>query len=196
MVTLRAIHWSRDILEGHPTHQSEAIVNSRWDFIAAMPREYKMGKLLFVHGSPREPTTEYVYPEDVYDTRKMQEIFRRFDDYCFAGLTGIPGVFTEAGDFLCPQEIDGEHHLGNEKCLVNVGAVGQPRNCDPRACYVILDGATVRFRRVDYDLERTIAKIYSIPDVDNIIGDGLRHGRGLELEDDPTDEWMLEDYDH
>jgi diadenosine tetraphosphatase ApaH/serine/threonine PP2A family protein phosphatase len=47
------------------------------------------------------------------------------------------------------------------KVLVNVGAVGQPRDGDARACYVIHrpDQNTVEFRRLDYDITRTKRKI-------------------------------------
>ncbi|MEX1119259.1 MAG: hypothetical protein WEB60_10755, partial [Terrimicrobiaceae bacterium] len=47
------------------------------------------------------------------------------------------------------------------KVLVNVGSVGQPRDGDPRACYVVFrsDVGTVEFRRVDYDIQRTQKKI-------------------------------------
>ncbi len=47
------------------------------------------------------------------------------------------------------------------KVLVNVGAVGQPRDGDTRACYVIHrpDQNTVEFRRLDYDITRTKRKI-------------------------------------
>jgi hypothetical protein len=36
---------------------------------------------------------------------------------------------------------------------------------------------TITFRRVQYDFEKTIAKIYEIPDLDNFLGDRLRDGR-------------------
>lgn len=50
---------------------------------------------------------------------------------------------------------------GDGKILVNVGAVGQPRDGDSRACYVIYrpDKNTVEFRRVAYDIKRTKRKI-------------------------------------
>jgi diadenosine tetraphosphatase ApaH/serine/threonine PP2A family protein phosphatase len=60
---------------------------------------------------------------------------------------------------------------------MNVGSVGQPRDGDPRACYVLFDGTTVQYRRVPYDFEKTIAKIYPIPELDNFLGDRLREGR-------------------
>ncbi len=93
---------------------------------------------MFVHGSAREPTNEYVFPEDVYNQRKMQTLFDRIPLYCFQGHTHIPGVFTMSGDFLSPEEFDFEYQLGSEKVMVNVGSVGQPRDGDPRACYTIL----------------------------------------------------------
>jgi hypothetical protein len=48
---------------------------------------------------------------------------------------------------------------------------------DPRACYVLLDDDTIRFRRVEYDIETTVRKIYAIPELENFLGDRLREGR-------------------
>ena len=67
--------------------------------------------------------------------------------------------------------------LGEDKTMVNVGSVGQPRDGDPRSCYVLLDDNVVQFRRVEYPLEKTIEKIYAIPELDNFLGDRLREGR-------------------
>jgi diadenosine tetraphosphatase ApaH/serine/threonine PP2A family protein phosphatase len=81
--------------------------------------------------------------------------------------------------------------------MINVGSVGQPRDGDPRACYVVLDdgrpatanGAVaadaaapagpvrVTFRRLPYDFEVTIRKIYSISELEPFLGDRLRQGR-------------------
>jgi diadenosine tetraphosphatase ApaH/serine/threonine PP2A family protein phosphatase len=61
--------------------------------------------------------------------------------------------------------------------MVNVGSVGQPRDGDPRACYVIVDDHTVKFRRIEYGFEETIEKIYAIAELDNFLGDRLRDGR-------------------
>ena len=44
-------------------------------------------------------------------------------------------------------------------------------------CYVLLDGDTIRFRRVEYDIDSTIQKIYAIPNLENFLGDRLREGR-------------------
>ena len=61
--------------------------------------------------------------------------------------------------------------------LVNVGSVGQPRDGDPRACYVLYDGATVRYRRVEYEIAKTIEKIRRIPQIDPRFGERLLKGR-------------------
>jgi diadenosine tetraphosphatase ApaH/serine/threonine PP2A family protein phosphatase len=132
---------------------------------------------MFVHGSPREPTNEYVFPEDVYNQRKMQILFDRVSMYCFQGHTHIPGVFTLGGDFISPDECDYTYALRGEKIMVNVGSVGQPRDTDPRSCYVVLTDDRVTFRRVSYNIEETIKKIYAQTDLDNMLGDRLREGR-------------------
>jgi hypothetical protein len=47
------------------------------------------------------------------------------------------------------------HGVDAVYCLGDiVGSVGQPRDGDWRACYVLLDGYSVRFRRVEYDIEK------------------------------------------
>lgn len=174
-VALRAIYWTREQLETGGGSQSQ--INERWDFLGELPRFREDGDFLFVHGSVREPTNEYVFPEDVYDSRKMDELFRRLNRYSFQGHTHIPGVFTAAGEFLSPDECDYEYQLVGDKTMINVGSVGQPRDSNPQSCYVILENNTVYFRRVDYPMEETIQKIYAQADLENMLGDRLRHGR-------------------
>lgn len=176
-VALQAVYWTRERLESGPG--GSAMINRRWDFLGELPRTYSEADVLYVHGSPREPTNEYVFPEDVYNARKMDVLFDRIPLYCFQGHTHIPGVFTFSRDFITPEECGYEYRLTGEKTMFNVGSVGQPRDNDPRACYVILDDAThtVHYRRVDYPFEQTAQKIYAIPSLDNMLGDRLRSGR-------------------
>jgi len=61
--------------------------------------------------------------------------------------------------------------------MVNVGSVGQPRDGDPRACYVLLDDERLEFRRVPYPVEETARKIYAISELDPFLGDRLKEGR-------------------
>ncbi len=41
----------------------------------------------------------------------------------------------------------------------------------------MLDEQTIRYRRIEYDIDTTIQKIYAIPDLQNFLGDRLRDGR-------------------
>ena len=86
-------------------------------------------------------------------------------------------MFTESFNFFSPDELNNEYRLDRSKAMINIGSVGQPRDGDPRACYVVLEDDLVRFRRVEYPFEKTISKIYDIPDLDNFLGDRLRDGR-------------------
>jgi hypothetical protein len=58
-----------------------------------------------------------------------------------------------------------------------VGSVGQPRDGNWRACYVVLDSDTIKFRRVEYDWQKTRDKIHAVPDLDKFLGDRLGEGR-------------------
>jgi diadenosine tetraphosphatase ApaH/serine/threonine PP2A family protein phosphatase len=171
----RAIFWTRSQLE---SNNGDAEQNAlRWDFLGELPRNRREDGLLFVHGSARNPLNEYVFPEDIYNQKKMQKIFDLIERHCFQGHTHVPGVFTQSLNFLSPEEIGYKYRLGDEKTMVNVGSVGQPRDGDPRACYAVLEDGWITFYRVDYPFERTIEKIYNTPELDNFLGDRLREGR-------------------
>jgi diadenosine tetraphosphatase ApaH/serine/threonine PP2A family protein phosphatase len=176
-VAMRAIFWTRDQLENDRSDPIRA--DRRWDFLGELPRRHDEGRYLFVHGSPRDPTNEYVFPEHIYEKSRMEALLKRFEQYCFQGHTHIPGVFTESGSFIQPEQRDYFFQLDGEKCMVNVGSVGQPRDEDPRACFAVIDTEkdTVRFHRVEYDAGITRDKIHGIPDLDNMLGDRLLGGR-------------------
>ena len=174
-VALQAVYWTREQLESDNGSPSQ--INKRWDFLGELPRTHTDGDFLFVHGSPREPTNEYVFPEDVYNQRKMDALFSRVERYCFQGHTHIPGIFTIDREFLTPEDINYKFRLGDEQIMINVGSVGQPRDNDPRGCYVVIEDSILTYRRVEYDVDRTAQKIYDIPDLDDMLGDRLLSGR-------------------
>ncbi len=171
----RAIFWTRTQLESSAGSPAER--DRRWDFLGELPRNYQEGDLLFVHGSARNPLNEYVFPEDIYNKRKLEKIFALISRHAFQGHTHVPGVFTESYEFFSPEELDHQYRLTEKKVMINVGSVGQPRDGDPRSCYVVLEDDLVTFRRVEYPFEETAKKIHDVPDLDNFLGDRLRDGR-------------------
>jgi diadenosine tetraphosphatase ApaH/serine/threonine PP2A family protein phosphatase len=176
----RSLAWTRKELNVALSERES--VGRRWKFLAERPLVHREGNLVLVHGSPRNPLYEYIFPEDIYNSRKMDRIFALVEHYCFQGHTHVPGIFTESlpedhYQFHAPDKINYVYRLDGRKTLCNVGSVGQPRDGDWRACYVLLDGDVVRFRRVEYDIEATIRKIEDIDDLDDFFGDRLGGGR-------------------
>jgi diadenosine tetraphosphatase ApaH/serine/threonine PP2A family protein phosphatase len=172
----RAIDWTRRMLFEDPA-EPEAERQSRLEFMRSFKTDMRIAGVTYVHGSPRGPTREYVLPRDAQDRRKMKDIFAHMQDYCFCGHSHTPGIFTASG-FTHPSDMFDLYILGtHEKALINVGSVGQPRDGDPRACFVTFDGETVVWRRVEYDAHRTAEKIYQIKELDRFLGDRLLEGR-------------------
>jgi len=150
----------------------------RWDFIGEMKHEYEENGVVYVHGSPCEPTREYIYPREALMASKMERIFAAFETVCFVGHTHMPGVFTPDLRFLRPEELGHLYRIPRDhKVLINVGSVGQPRDGDPRACYLIWDGKAVVWRRLSYDAEKTAQKIFAIEGLDRTLGVRLRTGK-------------------
>lgn len=176
----RAIFWTRGRLEDVSCPREQR--HKRWEFLAERPRIHKEGQHLFVHGSARNPLNEYVFPEDVYNQRKMENIFARVERTCFQGHTHVPGIFIEEESsdrysFSSPEEIDFTYPLDDRKTLINVGSVGQPRDGNWRSCYVLLGEDRLTYRRVEYDVDSTVRKIHAIADLDRQLGDRLRVGQ-------------------
>ena len=172
----RAIFWTRRQLETS-SPESNGSATKRWNFLAELDRTHREGDFMFVHGSPRSPLNEYVFPEDVFNQRKIERIFGFIQGFCFQGHTHVPGVFTESCRFYSPAEIGNRYKLGGQKIMVNVGSVGQPRDNIPESCYVVLDDLDLEFRRVDYNRELTRDKILEIPELDDFLGHRLMEGR-------------------
>jgi diadenosine tetraphosphatase ApaH/serine/threonine PP2A family protein phosphatase len=141
----------------------ETLTSSNLAYLEALPETLVEGQYTLAHGSPRHPIWEYV----IYATT-AQASFEHFETpFCLVGHTHTPVVFRLINDDdrvyceeLAPSP-DGPLELGPERALINPGSVGQPRDGDPRASYLILDtGAlTIQHRRVEYALDKTQAKM-------------------------------------
>ncbi len=147
---------------------SDAGVAARWtrsvltpDELEALallsPRGERAGISLF-HGSIRDPIWEYVLTADVADASlRMQKTPIAFVGHSHVqlslalGKTGLQGGKAEPD-----QEVKLE---GTQ--LFNPGSVGQPRDRDPRAAWLLLDtdAGWARFKRSEYEIESAQADI-------------------------------------
>ncbi len=171
----RALEWTKNALNDPAFPRDKNY--EYWNQIDGFVETYRTDDALFVHGSPRDPIREYVMPSDANDREKMDEIFALMDrPYCFAGHTHVPGIFTLEDGFTHQGELPEKVKLP-PKCFVNIGSVGQPRDGDNRSSYVIVDGDSVMFRRVPYDVATTMRKIKSISALDVFLANRLKVGK-------------------
>ena len=166
--------WTKDQLKSphYPAHENRKY----WTYLETMPRFATHGDVLYVHASPIDPTREYVMPEACYNPEFMTAIFKKIKRVAFGGHTHLPGIFFENRPFLQQNRIEGPYPVVKGKFFVNVGSVGQPRDGDTRSCYVIFDGKTVLFRRVEYNYKKTARKIRRIKRLPNALGMRLALG--------------------
>ena len=126
-------------------------------YVGSLPLVLTRGEFTIVHGSPREPTWEYVVsvPSAVAN-------FRVFDTrYCLVGHSHVPLVFELVEETCLVRELPAELELGENRLIINPGGVGQPRDGDPRAAYAVYDEdrGVVYHYRVPYDIEVTQRKM-------------------------------------
>ena len=178
-----AIDWTREqlSLSSEPEEKNREL----WNFIGGLARQHHDGEFLFVHGSPRDPTREYIFKQDFRDRKKMDEIFSSPSGIdwkvCFAGHTHYPGIFAQEKPyrFYEPQEINNVYEYASQdtRVLVNVGSVGQPRDGDPRASYVVVDDERIVFHRCEYDVARTVRRFKDFPDLPDYLAKRLEEGK-------------------
>jgi predicted phosphodiesterase len=111
-----------------------------------------------VHGSPREPLSEYLEMGD--DAAEcLADVATR---HYLIGHTHLPLAFRErrrGGMAVAMMKSGGLVRLDGRRMALNPGSVGQPRDGNPRASYMILDtgAGLATWRRVLYDIEGTQA---------------------------------------
>ena len=139
---------------------TRAVLEDEWrTYLEGLPSQTKAAGAELFHGSPRNPVWDYVLTlEGAVDALELTEAPLVLVGHSHAALAiGRDGSEVEGG--LAPDgtEID----LARGRWLLNPGSVGQPRDGDPRAAYLLLDLGAGRatFRRVPYPVERTQAEI-------------------------------------
>ena len=155
----------------------------RWEFIKNLPEIKKYEYFTIVHGSPLNHIRDYVYPdviESLWNADKIGAILSKFDNLLFCGHTHIPCIITSDYNCIYPNSCDYRYKLNPEKkYIINTGSVGQPRDRDNRACYLLFDDMNygIEWRRIPYDIETTKQKITKMCGKDNWCSQRLLLGR-------------------
>ena len=169
-------YWSRKQLEAEPDSE---LRKKRWEYLGNLRIRERNNGTVWVHASPRKPINEYIFPDDlITQPLKLNQIFERVPKQAFVGHTHVSGVFTDEPDFYPPAELGGPYKfVEGEKCIINPGSVGQPRDRDPRSSYVVAYEDRVEFFRVSYNVQAVVEKVRAIPELNDFLGMRLLEGR-------------------
>jgi len=150
-------------------------------YLSGLPLSSALGEATCVHASPRRPE-EWDY------LLSAEDGFEAFADFatrlCFVGHSHRPGVWSLGSSGPAHEDLGGpawhDHRVpfhDGRRYIVNVGSVGQPRDRDPRAAYVVWDEdeRSITLRRVMYDHKAAAAKILRAG-LPRALADRLAHG--------------------
>lgn len=145
----------------------EQLTREQAEYIGALPLTLEIDEFTLAHGSPRDPIWEYVVTVEA-----AIGCFTHIDTYwCLVGHSHTPFLCVPRGttDAAFMGFPEGRAvRLDDDAVIVNPGSVGQPRDGDARASYVVFDDATrtVEHRRVAYDIAATQDKMrrHGLPD--------------------------------
>ena len=128
-------------------------------YLASLAPMTEIDGVTLAHASPREPVWEYVLSAAVAAAG-----FKAFSTpLCLVGHTHVPSIFVRQTGGVAPSYMpaDSAFALRSDRCIANPGSVGQPRDRDPRAAYLVYDtiDAELRWRRVAYDVAAVQARM-------------------------------------
>ncbi len=147
-VAQQAVLWTRSVLSQE---------SRKW--LLSFPLTEVVDDIRIVHASPVNPERwEYIL-----DPYTAEFAFPHFEEaLCFVGHTHVPMIFEKPTDEPCQVREATQWQLQDDsRYIINVGSVGQPRDGDPRASYVLYDPETrtVTYQRVAYDIHAAQQKI-------------------------------------
>jgi predicted phosphodiesterase len=146
-----AARWTQDVLEPEAR-----------EFLATLEPTGQAKGVALYHGSARDPVWEYVLSGDAaYATLRLtQEQIVLVGHSHVALEVRLHELLVEGGLAAAGTQLD----LADARWVMNPGSVGQPRDGDPRAAWMLLDldAQRAEFRRVDYDIERTQAEMRAV----------------------------------
>lgn len=176
----KAIDWTRSQIR--PGLFSSKEKRRNWRMLREARMRHIEGAKLFVHGSPLDPVNDYVDERDadpfgMGPNPKIQSVLQSIEGTCFVGHTHTPGVIGPDASWASQPELDEGWPLDRTPAVVNVGSVGQPRDGDPRACYVLVNEQRVWYHRVSYDVEKTAGKMERVSALTAHLSERLHEGR-------------------
>jgi len=146
-----ALDWTAGRLA--PEHQ---------EWLRGLPYAHQLDGIGFSHGSPLDPPAfEYVFATE--QAFELLPHLDRLPDVSFIGHSHLCKTFALHGDDEVHEVLSTRFALRRGyKYVISVGSVGQPRDCDNRACFVIYDTErrTVELHRVPYDVEASAQRIF------------------------------------
>lgn len=130
----------------------ERLSASQMQWLRELPYHRRLGRNMLVHATLQNPT-EWHYILNKIEAQLALD--RQKESVCFFGHTHVPVAYVSSGTVVQKINTPEINIVKGLKYLVNVGSVGQPRDGDPKACYVIYDSSTnqINFRRVNYNVE-------------------------------------------
>ena len=137
------------------TWTKEHLSASAHTYLAGLAPMSRVSGCALFHGSPRGPVWSYVLkPSEIADSFALSA-----EPLLLVGHTHVAMAASLAtGQLLLePAGAGAIVDLTRGRWLLNPGSVGQPREGDPRAAYLMLDldAGRAEFKRVDYDVKRT-----------------------------------------
>jgi predicted phosphodiesterase len=123
MEARQALEWTQKTLK-----------ESSISFLSSLQQKIEINNVTLTHGSPRHPVWEYLM-----DPQTAALNFDYFSTpYCFVGHTHLPVVYTRKEKKLVVYKPTPNKKITlSPRTIINPGSVGQPRDHDPRAAYVI-----------------------------------------------------------
>ena len=144
-----SLEWTRQVLS-----------ESQKQWLRNLPYQRRLGRNMLTHSSI-ESSADWPYIRNRFDAQI--DMTSQKVPITFLGHTHIPVSYCKSPDGIATISNNEFEVDPDNKYLINVGSVGQPRDGITEACYIVFDrlARKIDYRRVNYDIDQVIQEIHN-----------------------------------
>jgi predicted phosphodiesterase len=166
------LEWFNPIARASSEWTTQNLTSANLSYLRDIPKgPLSVNGYSILHGSPADEDEYLIAAHEVAQVGQLLET-----NVSFFGHTHIQGGFLLVRQGILRIPKTPPHHTSQTlefendvRYLINPGSVGQPRDGDPRAAYILYDGSErmLTYRRVPYDVEGAKSRIRDekLPDI-------------------------------
>ena len=148
-----------DVLPDPVLASCSSATHSQLAWLKGRNKTASEGRVTFAHSSPLGVENGCLEMDDFMGLTRLR-VLDTFDGLLCVGDNHKPWIYSTTLGVATARDLKNSFRIPDTgQTILSVGSVGFPKDRDPRACYAIVQDDLILWRRVEYDIDKTISKL-------------------------------------